>query len=49
MRKEDGGKKVKEKNVRRMKVSRKYMESEMIFILFGMNGSEKEVIGKIKT
>jgi hypothetical protein len=43
------GKKMKGKNVRGMKVSRKWMESKMIFILFGMNESEKKMNGKIDT
>jgi hypothetical protein len=40
------GKKVRGKNVKGMKVSRKWVESEIILLLFGMMESEKKVRGK---
>jgi hypothetical protein len=40
------GKKMEGKNVNGMKVSRKWMDSKMIFRLFGISESEKKVEGK---
>jgi hypothetical protein len=40
------GKKVRGKNVKGMKVSRKWVESEIILLLFGMMESQKKVRGK---